>query len=67
MLFEPITIRRLELKNRIVMAPMTTRLAGPDGQVTTQLTAYYTARARRRRAHHPGARLAPPFGAHRSW
>jgi 2,4-dienoyl-CoA reductase (NADPH2) len=40
MLFEPIWIRRLELKNRIVMAPMTTRLAGPDGPVTPELMGY---------------------------
>ena len=45
-LFDPIRIRGLELANRIVMAPMTTRLAAPDGGVTDELVAYYEARAR---------------------
>ena len=44
-LFEPITIRGVEIPNRIVMPPMTTRLADPDGTVTEELIQYYLARA----------------------
>ncbi|MFQ5897280.1 MAG: FAD-dependent oxidoreductase [Candidatus Methylomirabilia bacterium] len=44
-LFEPITIRGLEIPNRIVMPAMTTRLAAPDGAVTPELIQYYLARA----------------------
>lgn len=45
-LFDPITIRGVDIPNRIVMPPMTTRLAGADGEVTPELTAYYLERAR---------------------
>ncbi|MBN1376103.1 MAG: NADH:flavin oxidoreductase, partial [Dehalococcoidia bacterium] len=46
MLFSPFKIKNLELKNRIVMPPMTTNLAGPDGYVTDNMIDYYAARAR---------------------
>lgn len=45
-LFSPITIGGLELKNRIVMAPMGTNLQGWDGSVNDALVAYFQARAR---------------------
>lgn len=45
-LMEPIRLRGLEVRNRVVMAPMTTRLAGEDGRVTDELIEYYVARAR---------------------
>jgi 2,4-dienoyl-CoA reductase-like NADH-dependent reductase (Old Yellow Enzyme family)/thioredoxin reductase len=45
-LFMPGRIGSLELKNRIVMAPMGTYLAGRDGLVTERLKAYYAERAR---------------------
>lgn len=45
-LFQPLRLRDLEVKNRIVMAPMTTRLPMRDGTVTEELIAYYEARAR---------------------
>ena len=45
-LFEPITIGRLELKNRLVMAPMGTGYASPQGEVTDRLLSYYEERAR---------------------
>jgi 2,4-dienoyl-CoA reductase-like NADH-dependent reductase (Old Yellow Enzyme family)/thioredoxin reductase len=45
-LFRPGRIGSLELKNRIVMAPMGTYLAGRDGLVTERLKAYYAERAR---------------------
>jgi len=44
-LFEPARIGPLELKNRLVMTAMTTRLAGPKGEVTDRLAEYYTVRA----------------------
>lgn len=39
-------IGSLTLKNRIVMPPMGTNLAGPEGEVTDQLVAYYEERAK---------------------
>jgi 2,4-dienoyl-CoA reductase-like NADH-dependent reductase (Old Yellow Enzyme family) len=45
-LLEPIRLRGLEVRNRIVMGPMTTRLAGSDGQVTDEFIEFYAARAR---------------------
>jgi 2,4-dienoyl-CoA reductase-like NADH-dependent reductase (Old Yellow Enzyme family)/thioredoxin reductase len=44
-LFSPIRVGTLELKNRIVMAPMGTNLASPEGRVTDKLIAHYKARA----------------------
>ncbi len=44
-LFEPIIINNLKLKNRLIMAPMGTGLAG-DGFVTRELIDYLAARAR---------------------
>jgi 2,4-dienoyl-CoA reductase-like NADH-dependent reductase (Old Yellow Enzyme family)/thioredoxin reductase len=43
-LFSPFRIGRLELKNRIVMPPMATNFAGPDGKVTDRHIAYYVKR-----------------------
>ena len=36
----------MELKNRIVMSPMDTNFASPDGVVTERLTSYYSQRAK---------------------
>ena len=44
-LFESVRIGPLELKNRLVMTAMTTRLAGPRGEITDRLTEYYAVRA----------------------
>ena len=44
-LFDPIEIRGVRIRNRIVMPPMTTRQAAADGSVTKELIAYYMARA----------------------
>ncbi len=44
-LFQPIRIGRLEIKNRIVMSPVGTRLAA-DGRVTPALREFYATRAR---------------------
>lgn len=46
MLLEPLRIGPVELRNRVVMAPMTTRLGTAYGYVTEELIAYYEARAR---------------------
>lgn len=44
-LFEPACLGALELKNRLVMTAMSTRLAGPKGEVTKRLLEYYSVRA----------------------
>jgi 2,4-dienoyl-CoA reductase-like NADH-dependent reductase (Old Yellow Enzyme family) len=43
-LFRPFTLRGVELKNRIVMAPMT-RSRSPDAYPTDENVAYYQRRA----------------------
>jgi 2,4-dienoyl-CoA reductase-like NADH-dependent reductase (Old Yellow Enzyme family)/thioredoxin reductase len=45
-LFAPGRIGNLELKNRIVMPPMATNFAGPEGNVNDRHIAYYRRRAR---------------------
>ena len=49
-LFEPLAIgrgdRKIILKNRMVMAPMITRLANGQGEVTPRMVAYYAERAK---------------------
>jgi dimethylglycine catabolism A len=45
-LLTPARIGTVEIKNRIVMAPMTTRLADQDGFVTENAIDYYAARVR---------------------
>jgi len=40
-LLEPLTLGRLTLHNRLVMPPMATAKAGPDGEMTDDLIAYY--------------------------
>ncbi|WHZ05067.1 FAD-dependent oxidoreductase [Neobacillus sp. YX16] len=45
-LFKQGKIGNLTLKNRVVMPPMGTNLAGPEGEVTDQLIAYYEERAK---------------------
>lgn len=45
-LFDPITVGGVELKNRIVMAPMGTWLAAGDGSVSQRLIDYYAERAK---------------------
>jgi 2,4-dienoyl-CoA reductase-like NADH-dependent reductase (Old Yellow Enzyme family) len=44
-LFSSIVVGGVEIPNRIVMPPMTTRLADDEGHVTDALLAYYRARA----------------------
>ncbi|AIT80029.1 FAD-dependent oxidoreductase [Novosphingobium pentaromativorans] len=45
-LFSPIQLGSLKLKNRVVMAPMSTSLGGIDGRVTPDQIAFYQERAR---------------------
>ena len=45
-LFDPIHIRGLSLKNRLVMPPMATGMATEDGEVTDRHLKHYTTRAR---------------------
>src|SRR6204780_1253311 len=45
-LFTPARIGPVEIKNRIVMPPMTTRTADAEGFVTDDSIAYYMARVR---------------------
>jgi len=45
-LFQPIKIGDMELKNRIVMAPMGTGFGNTDGSVSEQLINYYAERAK---------------------
>ena len=45
-LFDPINIRGLSLKNRLVMPPMATGMATEDGEVTDRHIKHYTVRAR---------------------
>ena len=45
-LYEPFRLKNLELKNRLVMAPMHTKFSLENGEVSDRLTAYLEARAR---------------------
>ena len=45
-LLTPARIGAVEIKNRIVMPPMTTRLADAEGYVTDDTVNYYMARVR---------------------
>lgn len=45
-LLQPIQVGSKLFKNRIVMAPMETRLSNPDGSSTKEMAAYYAERAR---------------------
>ncbi len=45
LLFQPLTIGRLVLKNRIIMTAMSTRFAGTRGEATERLIEYYATRA----------------------
>ncbi len=45
-IFEPASIGQMQLKNRIVMPPIGTGYAEPDGSVSQRMVNYYEARAR---------------------
>ena len=44
-IFKPITLGSVTVKNRLVMPPITSRLANADGTVSERITQYYKARA----------------------
>jgi 2,4-dienoyl-CoA reductase (NADPH2) len=44
-LFTPLTLRGVTLRNRLVMAPMSTELGGLEGEVTPAMIAFYRERA----------------------
>ncbi|MGB9698086.1 MAG: FAD-dependent oxidoreductase [Thermodesulfobacteriota bacterium] len=46
LLMQPYRLKNLPLRNRLVMAPMLSRLCYPDGVVSPQLIDYYAARAK---------------------
>ncbi|MBC1499725.1 FAD-dependent oxidoreductase [Listeria weihenstephanensis] len=45
-LFSPLTVKRMTLKNRVVMPPMGTNFAGPDGSMQEKHIKYYEQRAK---------------------
>lgn len=45
-LLQPIKIRENIVRNRVMMAPMETRLNAPDGSITEDMIAYYAERAK---------------------
>ena len=45
-LFEPIKIRNMELRNRVIMPAMGTRMADEKGEITQRLIDYHEARAK---------------------
>ncbi|MGC1404232.1 MAG: NAD(P)/FAD-dependent oxidoreductase [Thermodesulfobacteriota bacterium] len=45
-LFQPFQLKNLSLRNRIIMAPMLSRLCDPEGIVSPKLIDYYAERAR---------------------
>jgi 2,4-dienoyl-CoA reductase-like NADH-dependent reductase (Old Yellow Enzyme family) len=45
-LFEPLAIKGISIRNRIVMPPMNTNLADADGSVSERLTRYYVERGK---------------------
>ena len=54
-LLSPITIKKTEIPNRVVMPPMGTALCNPDGTVNDALLAYMSRQAS------SGAGLIPEF------
>ena len=46
LLFTPVRIGCMEVRNRLVMAPMSTNLGSAEGHVTPALIEFFTARAR---------------------
>jgi 2,4-dienoyl-CoA reductase-like NADH-dependent reductase (Old Yellow Enzyme family) len=46
LLFSPMRVGAMDVRNRVVMSPMITNSGDEEGHVTDQTVAYYTARAR---------------------
>ena len=54
-IFEPITIKRTTIKNRIAMTPMGTNYGETSGEMSNRHMNYYSLRAKRRhRSYHSG-------------
>jgi 2,4-dienoyl-CoA reductase-like NADH-dependent reductase (Old Yellow Enzyme family) len=64
MLFDPVRLRGCELRNRIVMAPMSQHRAGKDGLPTDWHLAHYGARGRGLRGGAAGGHRGGAAGAH---
>ncbi len=45
-LFSPLTIKGMTLRNRVVMSPMGSNMANPDGSISPEHINYYTIRAK---------------------
>lgn len=45
-IFEPLTIRRMTMKNRVMMTPMGTNYAGQNGEINEKHIKYYEQRAK---------------------
>lgn len=45
-IFEPLTIRRMTMKNRVMMTPMGTNFAGQNGEINKKHIKYYEQRAK---------------------
>ena len=45
-LFQPIQVKNVLVKNRVVMAPMNNDYASPRGEVTSQVIEYFVERAK---------------------
>ena len=45
-IFEPLTIRRMTMKNKVMMTPMGTNFAGPNGEINEKHIKYYEQRAK---------------------
>ena len=45
-IFEPLTIRRMTMKNRVMMTPMGTNFAGQNGEINEKHIKYYEQRAK---------------------
>lgn len=45
-IFEPLTIRRMTMKNRVMMTPMGTNFAGQNGEINERHIKYYEQRAK---------------------
>jgi len=45
-LFTPVTINSMQMRNRVVMAPVSTNLPSASGEITPEMTAFYLERAK---------------------
>ncbi|MGL5427913.1 MAG: hypothetical protein ACRDAS_08385, partial [Cetobacterium sp.] len=45
-IFSPIVVKNLKIKNRVIMLPMGTNFAGPNGEILEEHIKYYEQRAK---------------------